>query len=126
MVGQRFLVPRVGVRILSPEPMSVQAIVLAAGEGTRMKSSRPKPLHLICGRAMVLHVIHALEAVHPEHDPPHGRDALAKLVRLARDTPCGAIEHVGVPVPGRVQHEHLLPGLDGLPAQHGVPGGGAR
>ena len=41
--------------------MQVQAIVLAAGEGSRMRSSRPKPLHLICGRPMVMHVIHALE-----------------------------------------------------------------
>ena len=40
--------------------MPIAAIVLAAGEGTRMKSARPKPLHLICGRPMVLHVIHAL------------------------------------------------------------------
>ena len=30
-----------------------------------MRSRRPKPLHLICGRAMVMHVIHALEAVQP-------------------------------------------------------------
>ena len=44
----------------------VSAIVLAAGEGTRMRSNRPKPLHLICGRPMVMHVIHALEGVHPE------------------------------------------------------------
>jgi bifunctional UDP-N-acetylglucosamine pyrophosphorylase / glucosamine-1-phosphate N-acetyltransferase len=36
------------------------AIVLAAGEGTRMRSSRPKPLHLLCGRAMVLYVLDAL------------------------------------------------------------------
>jgi bifunctional UDP-N-acetylglucosamine pyrophosphorylase/glucosamine-1-phosphate N-acetyltransferase len=46
--------------------MSVSAIVLAAGAGTRMRSSRPKPLHMICGRAMVLHVIHALSEVQPE------------------------------------------------------------
>ncbi len=31
-----------------------------------MRSSRPKPLHLICGRAMVLHAIHALGKLHPE------------------------------------------------------------
>ena len=41
--------------------VSVSAIVLAAGEGTRMRSDRPKPLHMICGRAMVLHVIDALQ-----------------------------------------------------------------
>ena len=45
--------------------MTVSAIVLAAGVGTRMRSDRPKPLHRICGRPMVLHVIHALEKLHP-------------------------------------------------------------
>lgn len=46
--------------------MSVSAIVLAAGEGTRMRSNRPKPLHRISGRPMVLHVIWALEKLVPE------------------------------------------------------------
>ena len=36
------------------------AIVLAAGEGTRMRSALPKPLHRLCGRPMVLHVLDAL------------------------------------------------------------------
>jgi bifunctional UDP-N-acetylglucosamine pyrophosphorylase / glucosamine-1-phosphate N-acetyltransferase len=36
------------------------AIVLAAGEGTRMRSARPKPLHALCGRAMVLYVLDSL------------------------------------------------------------------
>ena len=40
------------------KPLS--AIVLAAGEGTRMRSTRPKPLHLLCGRAMVLYVLDSL------------------------------------------------------------------
>src|SRR5688572_12364416 len=43
--------------------MGVTAIVLAAGEGSRMRSDRPKPLHMICGRAMVMHVIHALHEI---------------------------------------------------------------
>ncbi len=46
--------------------MTVSAIVLAAGAGTRMRSDRPKPLHRICGRPMVLHVIHALERLQPD------------------------------------------------------------
>lgn len=46
--------------------MTVSAVVLAAGEGTRMRSRRPKPLHRICGRSMVLHVIHALEQLRPD------------------------------------------------------------
>src|ERR1022692_3299488 len=38
----------------------LHAIVLAAGEGTRMRSERPKPLHRLAGRPMVLHVLDAL------------------------------------------------------------------
>ncbi len=41
-------------------PRSLSAVVLAAGEGTRMRSSRPKPLHRLCGRPMALHVLDAL------------------------------------------------------------------
>ena len=36
------------------------AIVLAAGEGTRMKSSRAKVLHEIAGRSLIAHVLHAI------------------------------------------------------------------
>ncbi len=38
----------------------LSAIVLAAGEGTRMRSSTPKPLHRLCGRPMILHVLDTL------------------------------------------------------------------
>jgi bifunctional UDP-N-acetylglucosamine pyrophosphorylase / glucosamine-1-phosphate N-acetyltransferase len=38
----------------------LSAIVLAAGDGTRMRSSRPKPLHVLCGKAMVVYVLDAL------------------------------------------------------------------
>ncbi|HLF99826.1 MAG TPA: bifunctional UDP-N-acetylglucosamine diphosphorylase/glucosamine-1-phosphate N-acetyltransferase GlmU [Acidimicrobiia bacterium] len=36
------------------------AVVLAAGEGTRMHSETPKLLHPLCGRPMLFHVIDAL------------------------------------------------------------------
>ncbi|HYA45308.1 MAG TPA: NTP transferase domain-containing protein [Acidimicrobiales bacterium] len=42
------------------EGPKLAAIVLAAGEGTRMRSTRPKPLHKLCGRPMVLWVLDAL------------------------------------------------------------------
>ncbi len=45
--------------------MIKQAIVLAAGEGTRMKSQTPKVLHSIAGRSLLGHVLHALESVDP-------------------------------------------------------------
>lgn len=41
--------------------MGVAAVILAAGKGTRMKSERPKVLHKICGKPMIVHVIDAVE-----------------------------------------------------------------
>ena len=43
--------------------MSRTALVLAAGEGTRMKSDRPKVMHRVCGRPMLSWVLDALEQV---------------------------------------------------------------
>ncbi len=40
----------------------VTAVVLAAGDGTRLGSEIPKPAYPICGRAMAAHVLHALSA----------------------------------------------------------------
>ncbi|MET8633635.1 bifunctional UDP-N-acetylglucosamine diphosphorylase/glucosamine-1-phosphate N-acetyltransferase GlmU [Streptomyces sp. NPDC004096] len=42
-------------------------VVLAAGEGTRMKSATPKVLHEICGRSLVGHVLAAARELKPEH-----------------------------------------------------------
>lgn len=38
------------------------AIVLAAGEGTRMRSARPKVLHSVAGHSLLAHVLDALRA----------------------------------------------------------------
>ncbi|HBT47449.1 MAG TPA: bifunctional UDP-N-acetylglucosamine diphosphorylase/glucosamine-1-phosphate N-acetyltransferase GlmU [Peptococcaceae bacterium] len=40
----------------------VVAVVLAAGEGKRMRSDRPKVLHRVAGRSLVEHVLAAVEA----------------------------------------------------------------
>ena len=42
---------------------TLQAIILAAGEGTRMKSERPKVLHPICGRPMIAYALDLAGAV---------------------------------------------------------------
>ena len=39
---------------------SCLTVVLAAGEGTRMRSTTPKVLHPLCGRPMILHVLDRL------------------------------------------------------------------
>ncbi len=47
--------------------MSLETVViLAAGEGTRMKSSTPKVLHSISGRSLVGHVLTAVTALSPQ------------------------------------------------------------
>ena len=52
--------PSVGTSHSDPPGRPLTAVVLAAGHGTRMRSARPKPLHRLCGRPMILHVLDAL------------------------------------------------------------------
>ena len=40
-------------------------LILAAGKGTRMKSSLPKPLHPVCGLPMIAHSLRAAQTLHP-------------------------------------------------------------
>jgi bifunctional UDP-N-acetylglucosamine pyrophosphorylase/glucosamine-1-phosphate N-acetyltransferase len=46
-------------------------VVLAAGEGTRMRSSLPKVLHPVAGQPLLAHVLHAA---------PNGKDARLAVV----------------------------------------------
>ncbi|MGE5595289.1 MAG: bifunctional UDP-N-acetylglucosamine diphosphorylase/glucosamine-1-phosphate N-acetyltransferase GlmU [Hyphomicrobiales bacterium] len=59
-------------------------VVLAAGQGTRMKSALPKPLHPVCGLPMARHVINAARELSPSrlvvvvgHESAFVREALA-------------------------------------------------
>jgi bifunctional UDP-N-acetylglucosamine pyrophosphorylase/glucosamine-1-phosphate N-acetyltransferase len=63
--------------------MKITAVLLAAGQGTRMKSDLPKVLHPLCGKPMLWHVLEALKEVTTE--PPvvvvgHGADAVTKYL----------------------------------------------
>lgn len=46
--------------------MSLHVIILAAGQGTRMKSSLPKVLHPLAGRPLLEHVINSARQLKPE------------------------------------------------------------
>jgi bifunctional UDP-N-acetylglucosamine pyrophosphorylase / glucosamine-1-phosphate N-acetyltransferase len=62
------------------------AIVLAAGQGTRMKSALPKVLHPVAGVPMVRHVLDAVAAIQPSRTVvvvAPGMDAVAKAVAPA-------------------------------------------
>lgn len=73
---------------------SCLAIILAAGEGTRMKSSLPKVLHPVGGLAMAAHVMAAAGAA--------GADALALVVGNGAEQVSAALSEVplrGAPAP---------------------------
>jgi len=46
--------------------MSLEIVILAAGQGTRMRSSLPKVLHPVAGNSMLGHVIHSARQLDPQ------------------------------------------------------------
>ena len=62
---------------------SCLSVILAAGEGTRMKSALPKVLHQIAGLPMVAHVVKAADAAGATSDAiviGHGAEEMRKAV----------------------------------------------
>jgi bifunctional UDP-N-acetylglucosamine pyrophosphorylase / glucosamine-1-phosphate N-acetyltransferase len=58
-------------------------VILAAGEGKRMKSATPKVLHQVAGRSLLGHVIEAASSLEPHHlvvVVGHGRDAVCEHI----------------------------------------------
>ena len=49
----------------TPPRIPLHVVVLAAGEGTRMKSNLPKVLHTLGGRPMLLHLLESAAALEP-------------------------------------------------------------
>ena len=75
----------------------LSAVVLAAGEGTRMRSEMPKVLHPLCGRPMVLHVVDALAELPLERIVVvvgHGADQVTQTLKdqLVTEVPVETIE----------------------------------
>jgi bifunctional UDP-N-acetylglucosamine pyrophosphorylase/glucosamine-1-phosphate N-acetyltransferase len=102
----------------APPVRPAAAIVLAAGEGTRMRSAAPKVLHTIAGRSLLGHAVHAAAALEPEHlvvVVGHGGDEV-------RDAVAGFGEELARPVLAAEQEQRLgtghavRRGLDALPA----------
>lgn len=78
-------------------------IVLAAGQGTRMKSRTPKTLHAIGGRTLIGHSLHAAAGAQPEHIVAvvgHGREQVGPAIEAVAD-------EVGLPIVQAVQTEQL-------------------
>jgi bifunctional UDP-N-acetylglucosamine pyrophosphorylase/glucosamine-1-phosphate N-acetyltransferase len=63
--------------------MKITAILLAAGQGVRMKSDLPKVLHPVAGQAMILHALRAASQASTEKPVVivgHGADSVRKTV----------------------------------------------
>ncbi len=66
--------------------MSLSIVIMAAGKGTRMKSSRPKVLHKLAGRPMLSHVIattSTLNAVQQVVITGHGAELVESTMQAA-------------------------------------------
>lgn len=71
--------------------MPFSVVVLAAGQGTRMRSDQPKVLQPIAGRPMLAHVLETAEALGPEGIHVvygHGGDAVREAFASERYTWC--------------------------------------
>jgi bifunctional UDP-N-acetylglucosamine pyrophosphorylase / glucosamine-1-phosphate N-acetyltransferase len=84
-----------GVSLTGPAAV----IVLAAGEGTRMRSSTPKMLHEVCGQTMLGHALTAASALAPDrlivvigHD---GDRVAAHIKELAPDARAVVQDYLG-------------------------------
>ena len=94
---------------------ALAVVVLAAGEGTRMRSSTAKVLHPLAGVPLIGHVLSTAAALHPQH--------VVAVVRHQRDAVVAAISELtegvvivdqdGVPGTGRAV-ELALGALDGF------------
>ncbi|CAN5364752.1 bifunctional UDP-N-acetylglucosamine diphosphorylase/glucosamine-1-phosphate N-acetyltransferase GlmU [soil metagenome] len=73
---------------MSSHPAAV--IILAAGEGTRMKSKIPKVLHPVAGRTLLGHAMYAAREAEPHH--------VAVVIRHQRDRVAEHIEALGADV----------------------------
>lgn len=93
-------------------------VVLAAGEGTRMRSTTPKVLHEISGRSLVGHAVFAAQELKP--------DQLTIVIGHGRDQVAAHLGDVAPDVTTVVQEQQLGTGhavsvaLDHLPERDGV------
>ena len=70
-------------------------VVLAAGLGTRMKSSLPKVMHPLAGKPMIKHVRETLETLAPER------------ITFVVGEDMDAVKQAVAPHPTAIQHERL-------------------
>lgn len=102
-----------------PRPAAV--VVLAAGEGTRMRSATPKVLHTLAGRSMLAHALAAARSLDPERVTVvvrHRRDLVVEHLRQV-DPEAIVADQDEVPGTGRAV-QVALAALDARDEVHGA------
>jgi len=104
--------------------MGFAGVVMAAGEGTRMRSRIPKPLHRLCGKEMVRYPVELLQKAGAERVvvivSPDNRDALRfqprhffqQRVRFEHDAVADATVNVRPQNAGWNKMQHRLAAID--------------
>jgi bifunctional UDP-N-acetylglucosamine pyrophosphorylase/glucosamine-1-phosphate N-acetyltransferase len=82
------------------ESSELAIVILAAGQGTRMRSRLPKVLHAVGGRSLVGHVLDTASALHPSH--------VVVVVRHERDLVADAV--LGLAPDVRIVDQDEIPG----------------
>ncbi|KQR68689.1 bifunctional UDP-N-acetylglucosamine diphosphorylase/glucosamine-1-phosphate N-acetyltransferase GlmU [Rhizobium sp. Leaf341] len=102
-------------QIPDTQARSCLAVVLAAGESTRMKSSVSKVLHPVAGRPMIAHVMEALAGADIE--------AAALVVGRDADAVAAAARRADLPVSTHLQTQRLGTGHAVLAAREAIAKG---
>ncbi len=102
-------IPHPHPREQSEPPMSTTVILLAAGQGTRMRSALPKVLHPVNGRPMVDFVVAAVAALDPE-----------RLVAVVGHQGERVADHLATSAPGAVVVEQVPQRGTGDAVAHGL------
>ena len=95
-------------------------IVLAAGAGTRMQSTKPKVLHELAGKPMLWHALQSAAGLAPEQLVAvlgHGRDQVGDFLSASDDLPPVAHRRPG-PAAGHRPCLRLRVGRDREPHRH--------
>lgn len=94
---------------------NIYAVILAAGQGTRMKSKLYKVLHPVCGKPMVEHVIDQISGLHTEQIVTIVGHGAEKVKAQLQDRSAYALqeEQLGT-AHAVVQAESMLGGKEGI------------
>jgi bifunctional UDP-N-acetylglucosamine pyrophosphorylase / glucosamine-1-phosphate N-acetyltransferase len=91
------------------------AVILAAGDSTRMKSAKSKVLHEVAGRPMIAHVVDAVAAT--------GISSVALVVGRDAEKVAKAADIGGVKIESYLQEQRLGTGHAVLAAREAIAGG---